>query len=299
VLDPGVYTDYTCMTHGGVDDRRRITIEALPGSPPGAVTLDGAKRHTALIHLESAPWVTLRGLRILYFRKAGVYAYRSPHTHVDQCVFYNGPGWVTGCHTFMFWSPHGTVTRSLAVGAEIGFYFLQSPAATVMHNTAAQHMYGAASYTYSARDSVQMYNSFAFAGNDSYTIQTAHPDEMKTFCSDYNNLGTITSTYDPALKTANPALFAEVQAQEFKPNYKRYLNTLSKAVIALDNKRYLLMKAWRAETGQDTHSIFADPKYTQPWTPIDSWDWGVQADSANLSVKDEQGAPIGAFGASR
>jgi hypothetical protein len=252
-----------------------------------------------MIHLEAAPWVTIRGLRILYFQKAGVYGYRSPHTEVDQCTFYNGPGWATGYHTFLFWSPHSSVTRSLAIGAEIGFFFLQSPAATVMHNTASQHMYAAAGYTFSARDTIQMYNSFAFAGNDIYTVNTSHPDEFKTFRSDYNNLGTITSTYNPTLKTAKPALFAELQAHEFQPSYKRYLNTLSKAVIALDTDRYESLKAWREQTGQDKHSIFADPKYVQPWTPIDSWNWGVQADSANLSVKDDKGAPIGAFDGSK
>jgi hypothetical protein len=295
VLEPGVYTDYTCLTHGGTDENHRITIEAKPGT----VTLDGAKRNPAVIHLENAPWVTLRGLRILYFQKAGVYAYRSPHTHVDQSVFYNGPGWVTGYHTFLFWSPHGTITRSLAVGAEIGFYFLQSPAVTVRHNTASQHMYAAAAYTFSARDTVQEFNSFAFAGNDIYYLDTSHPDEFKTFRSDYNNLGTITSTYNPTLRTEKPGLFSELQAQEFPTKYKRHFHTLSKAVIALDGKRYESFKAWREETGQDKHSIFADPKYVHPWAPIDSWNWGVEADSPNLSVKDDKGMPIGAIGAGK
>lgn len=296
VLEPGVYTGYTCVTHGGTDTDHRIIIETAPGSRPGSVTLDGAKQHTAVLHLERAPWVTVRGLRILYFQKAGVYAYRSANTQVDRCVFYNGPGWVTGYHTFMFWSPKCAVTRSLAIGAEIGFYFLQSPGATVMHNTASQHMYAAAAYTFSARDTVQMYNSFAFAGNDIYYAETLHPDEFKSFRSDYNNLGTSTTGYDPTMKTRNPALYEECKAQEFTTDYKRYLQVVSKAVTMLDGKRYESFKAWREATGQDQHSIFADPKYIHPWAPVDSWNWGVQPESPNLAVKDEAGVPVGALG---
>jgi hypothetical protein len=283
VLQPGVYTDYTCMTHGGLDDMRRITIEA---ATPGTVTLDGAKRHTAMLHLERSPWVTVRGLRMLYYRKAGVYAYQSPHTTVENCVFFNGDGWVTGYHTFMFNSPHATVSRCLAVGAEVGFYFLASPHATVTHNTASQSMYAAASYVFSARGTRQIGNSFAFAGNDIYYLEVSHPDEQRTFQSDYNNLGSLVSKYgdNAPLEQSDPALWRQIKAQEFEAAYPSSFQTASKALIAVNGKRYRSLRSWIDETGQDRHSIMADPCYLNVSAPPDHWDWRVPTDSPNATA---------------
>jgi hypothetical protein len=294
VLQPGVYTDFTCMTHGGVDDARRITIEA---ATPGTVTLDGAKQHTAMLHLEQAPWVTVRGLRMSYYRKAGVYAYKSPHTTIEQCVFFNGNGWVTGYHTFMFNSPHATVSRCLAVGAEVGFYFLASPHATVTFNTASQSMYGAASYVFSARGSRQIGNSFAFAGNDIYSLEVGHPDELRTFQSDYNNMGTLVSRYgdNAHLEKDDPELWRQLQKQEFAADYPSPFLTVSKALVAVNGKRYLSLRSWRDQTGQDRHSIMADPRYMNAVAPPDRWDWRVPTDSANAGAGPD-GTCIGALG---
>jgi len=293
LLEPGVYTDFYSLSHGGVSDQTRITIEA---QTPGTVTLDTAKQHNACIHLESAPYVTLRNLRLLYFKKAGVYSYKSPHTHIDACQFYNGPGWATGYHSFLFYSPNSTITNSIAMGAEIGFYFLKSPAATVKHNTTSQHMYAGASYTFSAENSVQMYNSFAFAGNDSFVVQMRHPSELKSFRSDYNNLGSYVAKINAFYEQRDPALWKQIKAEAFEqPKYEQYIRTSSKAIVSA-GKRYVTMKGWQEASGQDKHSLFADPKYVAPWPPIDKWDLSVRPDSPNLTIRDEQGRPIGAVG---
>jgi hypothetical protein len=283
LLQPGVYTDYTCMTHGGVDEKRPITIEA---ATPGTVTLDGARRHTAMLHLERAPFVTVRGLRMLNFRKAGLYAYQSPHTTVDQCVFYNGDGWVTGYHTFMFNSPHGTVNRCLAIGAEVGFYFLASPGATVTYNTASQAMYAAASYAFSARGTRQIGNSFAFAGNDIYSLEINHPDELRTFQSDFNNLGSLVSKYgdNASLEQSDPDLWRQIKAQEFDATYPASFLTVSKALIAVNGNRYRSLKTWIDATGHDRHSIMADPRYLNVSDSPDHWDWRVPADNISASA---------------
>jgi len=294
VLKPGIYPDGYHMTHGGVNENARITIEA---QTPGTVTFDSAHKHAANIHLESAPFVTFRNLRILYFKKAGIYAYKSPSTKVDACEFYNGQGWVEGYHMFAFYSPNCEISNSIAYGAEVGFLFLKSPGAVATHNTATQQMYAGIAYLFSARDSTQTYNSLAFSGNNSFWILTQHPDEMRTFRSDWNNLGTtLTPDAVKSAKKLGPDVLAQVMKEKIEPKYAQYIRTVSKGVVH-DGTNYITMKAWRATHGQDKNSIFADPKYIAPWPPIDYLDLSVRADSANLTVTNKDGRPIGAKGA--
>ena len=54
------------------------------------------------------------------------------------------------------------------------------------------------------------------------------------------------------------------------------------------------VRDWRQASGQDQHSIFADPKYVKPHDATDRWDWSVRADSPNMGAA-EGGATIGAF----
>lgn len=291
ILQPGVYAGRTFITHGGVDAKTTLTIEA---AQPTSVTLDSAKREEAVIHLESAPYVTLRNLRILYFKKAGVYAYRSPHLTVERCTSYNGHGWQDGYHVFCFNSPHATIDRCLAIGAEVGFYLLASPHARVTRNTCSQHMYGAASYAFSASGSVQLNNSFSFAGNDVYFFHVHHPDELKTFSSDYNNIGSNITQYNHHLEKEDPELWKQMKAEEFESDYDgSRFRSGSKAVIGSSGTRYLTLQAWREASGQDMHSVFADPKYVNPYAPIDSWDWRVRPDSPNIGA-GKNGDIIGA-----
>ena len=294
-LLPGVYTRYTLVTHGGVGEQARLTIEA---EQPGAVTFDGAYREPSLIALENVSYVTVRGLRILSYQKAGVYAYRSDHITVDECTFYNGAGSSKGYHVFMFHSPHGTVSRCLAVGAEVGLQFLKSPHATVTHNTISQQLYAAASYDYSLRGTVQTNNSFCFSGNDIFRGYWAHPEEAETFRSDHNNLGTNVVTHNQNGPVAKTPVWQHVMAEAFDAQYgtRRFrFGAVSKAIVSMGGKRYLTMREWREVSGQDKHSVFADPRYVKPYGTIDRWDWSVRADSPNVGAA-EGGATIGALG---
>ena len=86
-------------------------------------------------------------------------------------------------------------------------------------------------------------------------------------------------------------------AEAFDAKYgtRRFrFGTVSKAIVSMGSKRYLTMHAWREASGQDKHSIFADPKYVKPYGTVDRWDWGVGADSPNIGAA-ERGATIGAF----
>ena len=297
VMMPGVYTRYTLVTHAGVAEDAQLTIEP---EQPGTVTLDSAYREPSLIALEGVSYVTVRGLRILYYQKAGVYAYRSLHVTVDRCTFYNGAGSTKGYHVFMFYSPHGTVTRCLAVGGEVGLEFLQSPHATVTHNTISQGLYAAVRYDYSLAGTVQMNNSLCFAGNDIFCGCWQHPDELKTFRSDYNNLGTNVTIHNRNRPVAKTETWQQVLAEEFEAKYgtRRFrFGTVSKAILAMGDERYLTMKDWREASGQDKHSIFADPRYVKPYGAIDRWDWRLRPDSPNVGAGENR-ATLGALGAS-
>jgi len=296
LLLPGVYTQYTLVTHGGVAEDARVTIKA---HKPGTVTLDSAFREPSLIAVESASYVTIRGLRILSYQKAGVYAYRSDHVTVEGCTFYNGAGAAKGYHVFMFYSPHAVVTRCLAVGAEVGLQFLKSPHATVTYNTVSQGLYAAVSYDYSLAGSVQMNNSLCFSGNDVFRGHWAHPDELKTFRSDYNNLGTSVIVHNQNSPVAKTDVWQQVLAEAFEAKYgtRRFrFQTGSKAILSMGGKRYLTLRDWRQASGQDAHSVFADPRYVKPYGVIDRWDWRLHPDSPNLGA-GQDGAAIGARGA--
>jgi hypothetical protein len=159
-------------------------------------------------------------------------------------------------------------------------------------------MFAAASYAFSAAGSVQRNNSFSFGGNDVYSLEWHHPDELKTFDSDFNNLGSNITEYNRGVEQSDPALWKLMKAEEFKVDYDpARFRTSSKAVIGTrgGSKRYFSLKQWRDETGLEKHSIFDDPQYVKPYLPIDSWDWSVKADSPNLKA-GENGALIGALG---
>jgi len=105
----------------------------------------------------------------------------------------------------------------------------------------------------------------------------ADEKELDTFDSDYNNLGA---------KLRNPDPGDEIDPQD--PFFRSHG---SKAVISLNGERYNSLRAWQEATGQDAHSIFADPKYVDP----ENWDFRLQPDSPNLGG-GEGGATIGALG---
>ncbi|MBN1674322.1 MAG: right-handed parallel beta-helix repeat-containing protein [Kiritimatiellae bacterium] len=295
VLLPGTYTKPALVTHGGIDANSPLTIEA---EKPGTVTLDSAGREPWLIATERAPFVTIRNLRILYYERAGVYVYRSPHVTVDACQFYKPRG-VGGYHVFFFWSPYGTITRCLAIGGDVGLSFVESPHATVTRNTVSQALGGAVSYSYSLKGTVQMNNCFVFAGNDSVVGEIRHPDELKTFRSDYNNLGQYLINHNRDKPVAQTPTWDRIKAESFKFKYgtPRYpfSGLYSKGIVRIAGTQYKTMQDWREAYGQDTHSVFADPKFVKPFGPVDRWSWQLQPGSPNIGA-GENGTTIGAFG---
>jgi parallel beta-helix repeat protein len=232
-------------------------------------------------------------LRLLYYTRAGVYAYRSPYLSVERCVMFNGRGYVNGHHIFAFYSPHATITRSLLIGGESGIYLLESPFAVIRNNTISQGMFSGVALSFSVKGTKIINNAIGFGMNDCVSGETHHPDELKSFYSDYNNLGTDVTEHNKGMNNES-VLWKQIQAESFKIDYPRTkFSPVSKAIIGI-GKRYRTMKAWREASGQDKHSIFADPKYIRPWPPVDTWDWSLKPDSPNIGT-GENGATIGAL----
>ena len=101
--------------------------------------------------------------------------------------------------------------------------------------------------------------------------------ELKTFQSDYNNLGTTLRKPD-----------ADARLVPQDPFFRDHD---SKAVISLNDQRYNGLAAWRKAASEDLHSIFQDPRYVD----AEHRDFRLQPDSPNLHA-GENGATIGALG---
>jgi hypothetical protein len=290
ILMPGLYAEGVVLTHGGVSEEARLTLEA---ESPNTVTIDIAKREYNVLTLEKSGYTTIRNIRCLSYERNGVYVYRSPHVTVEGCTFVAGRD--EPCFAaFFFWSPHSTVTRCLAIGGRQGLEFLKSSFATVTYNTISKTIFGGVSYDFSLAGSVQMNNClFCSGGISMFSGDYQHPDEQKTspFRSDYNNLATSLTAH----RAGHPAELERVKPQEIKIDYPREAAFGGSKHVVNVGKNYDLLKDWQRESGQDQHSIFADPKFVKPYGPIDSWDWGVKPDSPHVGA-GENGTTIGALG---
>jgi hypothetical protein len=275
VLLPGLYGGQTKLTHGGLKGAP-ISIEA---EKPGTAILDGCCRSPSCVHLQKAPYVILRGLEIRWFTHSGVYAVDSPNVTVEKSRIWNpGAHAMNGigstCGTFTHRSPGFIADHNVMYNIAHGFYLLQCPRSRITFNTVCGTDFGGAAFVFSAAGTVNRNNSFAYNGNDQFTLEGADANEMATFDSDYNNLGT---------KLRKDAAF-EVKDKFFQHHG-------SKNIISIDGKIYRTMKKWQEETGKDLHSIFADPLYCDAAHD----DFRLQPGSPNIGA-GEGGATIGALG---
>jgi hypothetical protein len=274
VLLPGLYAGETTLSHGGIEGEP-VTIEA---EQPGLAVLDGRHEAKACLRLEKAPYVVIKGVEARWFTAAGIYIADSPNVSVLNCKMWNDfwMGWPIGSGVFAHRSPSFIGDHNLIFAVERGIQLLQSPQARITYNTILKNMYGAVQFVYSAAGSVSRNNCFAFSGNDQYLLVTERDDELGTFDSDYNNLGTMLRRPEPG--------------DEIIPE-EPILKVGSKAVISLNGERYNSLRAWQEATGKDLHSVFEHPQFVDP----EGWDFHLQPESPNIGA-GENGATIGAFG---
>lgn len=279
-IEPGVYLAETFIGHGGTQDAP-ITLR---GAAPGQVVLDGARRLHSLLRIEASPHIHIEDLELRWttLRGSAIYAADSPGLQVRRCKIWNkhfGHDWGEGYAVFTHRCPNTLFDHNLIFRQEVGLYLLQSPRATITHNTAVQCLLGGLMLSVqSAPGTTVMNNSFTFNGNDQMYIEALDPSEIETFQSDYNNFAT-------ELRPSNEGGDMSVKAPH------PYLKQGSKAIFMGPLGRYRDMDSWRKAHGQDQHSLFIDPNYVDPV----NHDFTLQPGSPNLAAGSE-GTSIGAFG---
>jgi hypothetical protein len=296
-LAPGLYHfDRTALLRGGGLPHAPIVIEA---QEPNTVTIDGLKRVANLIQLIDAPHVVIRNLDLRWFKAHAILAEQSPYLTVTHCRFINDtwPGvFATGTAAALIRSPRSTFSHNIVARMEQAAYLLYSFGCTVTHNSTSGLMYGGISCLWSVRDLTVVNNAFCFTGNDSATYHAGSMEDFATARIDYNNYGALILAYEPNqdIERSDPALWQRMQAERITPALSYFAS--SKAVVAASYEvpqkfaqRFLTLRDWQSWSGQDQHSQFADPRWSDPAS--DRWD--PQPDSPLIGA-GEGGATIGA-----
>lgn len=256
-MGPGVYTRAAFLSHGGTPDAP-LTIQ---GAGADQSILDSGMEAPVLLELARAEHVQIKNLQFRWFGNAGILANQSPSGLVEKCRFFNAriPNGVSpnGNGIVLNDSPGWTVSGSLFVRMELGIQALRSPRLTLSHNTAFRTMYAAATFIDSTEGSKVIGNSFTFAGNDALSFRESSKKPFATFISDFNNFGSLIQEGE----TIRPE-------NDFKaaPRYGTQSKSKRIAIVYLGKEmtEFHRMADWQKFTGQDQHSIFADPEYVNP-----------------------------------
>lgn len=284
VLNHGVYTGALYISHGGVLEAP-LTIES---QTTGAAVLDGLRRTHHTVRIENAAHLILKGLEIRWttqhYGSSNVKIVNAPHVSMVGCKVWNHGWhmWPIGDGVRVSNSRAFTMTRCLVMRQETGVILSNSPRATFTMNTMVRNLYAATRYSDgSETGSIQRDNSFCENGNDVYVLNEL-PTQGPSFVSDYNNLGA----------------YLYRQPEDKRLTFKDpWMRSDTKAVIYYgagyeDGKnRFGTLAQWRAFSGQDVHSIFADPMYVD----VKHHDVRLLADSANIGA-GKNGGDIGACG---
>ncbi|HYG34757.1 MAG TPA: right-handed parallel beta-helix repeat-containing protein [Clostridia bacterium] len=285
LLKPGIYDQPAVLTHGGI----RSAPIIIRAEKKWETILDGNRDASAMIELHNAPFVEIHDLQIRWYGFAGILIEHSPNITVRGCKIWNDfwEGWPTGRAISVSFSPHFTGERNVLFRQEHGFWLYNSPQARILQNTCTANLYGAAQFLYSVRGSVCKNNDFAFQGNDVLGIEVpkGRKADLDEFECDFNNLGTMLREQPPG------TVCDSVTPRE------SVLRGGSKAIIAYNEwpsdglTRLLSLAEWRAFSGKDQHSIFADPLHRS----VVRQQFELDPGSPNLGA-GEAGSLIGAFG---
>ncbi len=288
ILLPGLYTGEAKLTHGGLAGAP-ITLEA---ETPGSVVLDGRHEAGACLKLEKASYVTISGFEMRWFAHSGVYAVDSSDVTVSHCRMWNHhwQGVPDGDGIFVHRSPRFAADHNVMYAVAAGITFLESSRARITYNSITAMFNAAAFGPGSAESSVSRNNSFVYNGIDQFALVGNTPEQMATFDSDYNNIGT--NVQDVYVKYNAESKIGIGSTDEFVAKDPFYTNRgARKGVIWLDGKQYMGLKAWQQGMHKDLHSIFMDPEYVDS----EHGDFRLKPGSPNIGA-GEGGTTIGAMG---
>ena len=278
VLAPGVYGGSTVLTHGGVAGAPIVIRSAEKW---GAV-LDGLRKVRSPLSLVRAPHVEIRDLELRWYTIiAGIYVFRSPNATVRGCRIWNAFWWQKrpqGRGLFVAYSPEFTAERNMIFKNDGVMYIYKSPRSTIRYNTGTGTSHSGIDFDESADGSIFKNNDLAFMGNDVLGVRLHNMEDLKTFESDYNNLGTVLRNFVPR-KGAAPNLSHPDAPSRSKAvtifyrlsgTWERGVGGYPKAKF-LPNKttppekrghtylRFRNIEDWREFSGHDRHSVFVDP----------------------------------------
>ena len=286
LVHPGLYPAPVRITRGGTEERPLV----IRATERWKAILDSNREATTMIGIDHAPFVEIHDLEIRWYGSVAIRIERSPHVTVTGCRIWNAHWhgtWPTGTAVRAAHSPGFTGRSNVVFRQEHGFWFYHSPNATLLHNTCAANLYSAAAFLYSAEDSVCRYNSFAFQGNDVLVIHEdlGQAQKLQSFDCDFNNYGT-------ALRPQpEGSAYDRITPREEEP----YFRGGSKAIVNYteyrgEMKRFVSLADWRAFSGLDEQTIYADPLYIDTFAR----DFRIDPDSPNRDA-GAGGETIGAL----
>ncbi len=191
VFRPGLYAERTEILRGGVAEAPLV----IAAEEPGRTVLDGHRRVPELIRIADAPHVRIEGLELRWYGDpygAAVRVDRSPEVTVRGCRIWNAfwhEGRATGTALVVRDSPGFGLERNVLFRNDVTFSLSRSPRSRIVHNTVRGHVHGGLTFDESVAGTVCRNNCLTYNGNYTYVIYVADPEELKTFDSDYNNLG--------------------------------------------------------------------------------------------------------------
>lgn len=312
LIMPGIYIGGTQMVRGGLEDAP-ITIKSV--KKWGAV-FDGHRRVNTLLTLAGVSYVKLIGLEFRWYgdpKGVGIRLDNSPNITISNCKIWNAfwnKGRVMGTGIAGKDSPGFVLEKSLIFKNDRAVDLLRSPRFRIMHNTIRGQLHGGLYFDESVAGSILRNNDLTFNGNDICKVYIADPREMDTFDSDYNNLGTnlrywrdkpgvvpnLTMKMTAAFCGASKALMLFVRKggtwlglgytkREWVPDATTPPKKRGQTYF-----RLWTFEDWKAFSGKDKHSIFADPRYVD----LNEMDFRLLPESPNIGA-GKNGATIGAM----
>ena len=165
----------------------------------GQTAIDGQHRvQTALLDVDHASDIEIAGLELRWFgtrEHSAVCVTASPRVAVRQCRIWNELCWkesrLGGTGIKLVSAPDFVLEESLLFRLDWALWLLDSPRPRIVHNTFRAFSHGGLMFLGSSvQGAVLRNNSLNYYGNYAYEIHADNPGDLRTFDSDYNNLGT-------------------------------------------------------------------------------------------------------------
>jgi len=283
-LLPGVYVGASILNHGGTAEHPLV----IEGLYPNTVILDGLGKVATALRLDHAPHVILRNLNVRWTTAMGVSVNNSEAVRITQCRFQNQywetASWCLG-QGILFWrSPNFLVDHCLFMGFhKAGLVSDESSGGQILHNTATAcevALIQWRSWWKPSENITIKYNSLNWNADQLLSIQQPL-DTLRNKCViDYNNYGTTFKREEGVILSGDRKYGKSlVKPFSYLPSnrefqYYRDTTDPSNEVTHVFGS----LADWQTFSGQDKHSLFADPKWMDP----KAGRFDVAADSPNL-----------------